>query len=180
VGRSPRPGGSHDGRERPTHLVIGRILGPHGVKGEVQVEILTDFPERFDLLKRVRLGEELHAVAVEGCRRRAGKALLKLEGYDSRETAGKLCGQLVQVPIDEAVPLGDDEYYLYEIEGLEARTAEGEYLGHIVEIIETGSNDVYVVRNGGREILIPALSDVVTKVDLKAGRIEVQLPKGLR
>jgi len=180
VGRSPRPGGSRDRPERPTHLVIGRILGPHGVEGEVKVEILTDFPERFDLLETVYLGEELEAVAVEGCRTRVGKALLKLEGCDSRDAAGKLCGQLVQVPIDEAVPLGDDEYYVYEIEGLEARTTEGEYLGHIVKVIETGANDVYVVRNGDQEILIPALSNVVIKVDLEAGRIEVQLPKGLR
>jgi len=180
VGRSPGLGGSRDRRESPTHLVIGRVLGPHGVKGEVQVEILTDFPERFDLLQRVYLGEELDAVAVEGCRTRGGKALLRLEGCDSRDEARKLCGQLVQVPVDEAVPLGEDEYYLHEIEGLEARTTEGEYLGHVVEVIETGSNDVYVVRNGRQEILIPALSDVVIKVDLEAGRIEVRLPEGLR
>jgi 16S rRNA processing protein RimM len=180
VGRSPALGGSRDRRESPTHLVIGRVLGAHGVKGEVQVEILTDFPERFDVLKMVYVGEELDPAAVEGCRRRRGKALLKLEGCDTRDDARKLCGQSVQVPVDQAVPLGEDEYYLHEIEGLEVRTTEGKHLGHVVEVIETGSNDVYVVRNGRQEILIPALSDVVTKVDLEAGLIEVQLPEGLR
>jgi 16S rRNA processing protein RimM len=180
VGRGSTAGDSGVRAERPTHLVIGRILGPHGVRGEVRVEILTDFSERFDLLKTVYVGEELDAMVVEGCRTRVGKALLKLKGCDSRDAVDKLRGRLVQVPIDEAVPLGEDEYYLYEVLGLEAHTVDGEYLGHVVEILDTGSNDVYIVRDGEKEILIPALSDVVTNVDLEAGRIEVQLPKGLR
>jgi 16S rRNA processing protein RimM len=166
--------------KRPTHLVIGRILGPHGVSGEVKVEVLTDFPERFEVLKTVYLGEELTAATVMACRMHGRRALLKLAGCGDREAAGRLRGQVIQVPTDEAMPLGDEEYYLYEIMGLEARTTEGEYLGRVVEIIDTGSNDVYVVRNGDQEILIPALSDVVTKVDLEEGRIEVQLLKGLR
>jgi 16S rRNA processing protein RimM len=166
--------------KRPAHLVIGRILGPHGMKGEVQVEILTDFPERFDGLETVYVGDELQAVDVVGCRTHGSRALLKLAGYESRETAAKLRGQLVQVPIEDAVLLENDEYYLYEIVGLEVRTTEGESLGRVAEVIETGSNDVYVVRDGDQEILIPALSDVVTRVDLDAGRIEVQLPRGLR
>jgi 16S rRNA processing protein RimM len=166
--------------KRPTHLVIGRVLGPHGTKGEVQLEILTDFPERFDVLRKVYLGDELQAVELEGCRRHGSGALLKLAGYESRDAAAKLRGQLVQVPIEDAVLLENDEYYLYEIVGLEVRTVEGERLGRVAEVIETGSNDVYVVRDGDREILIPALSDVVTKVDLDSGQIEVRLPRGLR
>ena len=166
--------------KRPTHLVIGRVLGPHGIKGEVQVEILTDFPERFDVLETAYLGEELQAVVVEGCRTRGRKALLKLAGCESRDAAGKLRGQLLQVPIEDAVPLEDGEYYLFEIVGLEVETIEGEFLGHVAEVIDTGGNDVYVVRDGDQEILIPALADVVTKVDLDASRIEVRLPKGLR
>jgi 16S rRNA processing protein RimM len=172
--------GSLVSAKRPTHLVIGRILGSHGVEGEVLVEILTDFPERFSLLKTVYLGEELNAAAVMRCRMHGRRALLKFAGYEDRDVAGRLRGQLVQVPIDEAVPLGEQEYYLYEILGLEARTTEGEHLGRIVEIIDTGSNDVYVVRDGDQEVLIPALSDVVTKVDLEEGCIEVRLLKGLR
>jgi 16S rRNA processing protein RimM len=166
--------------KRPTHLVIGRILGPHGIKGEVEVEILTDFPERFDVLETAYLGEELQAVRLEGCRTHGSRALLKLAGYESRDAAAKLCGLLLQVPIEDAVRLEDDEYYIYEIVGLEVTTTEGERLGRVAEVIETGSNDVYVVRDGDQEILIPALSDVVTGVDLDAGRIEVRLPKGLR
>ena len=165
---------------RPTHLVIGRILSPHGLSGEVEVQILTDFPERFSLLKTVLLGEQYTPVVLEGHRMHRARILLKFAGCDSREDADELRGQLIHVPIDEAMPLGEDEYYLYEIVGLEVWTAEGECLGWVEEVIETGGNDVYVVRDGEKEILIPALSDVVLNVDLEKGRMEVRLMKGLR
>ena len=165
---------------RPTHLAIGRILSPHGTKGELTVEILTDFPDRFKLLKTVYLGDHHTPTVLEGHRMHGRRVLLKLAGYDNRDDAGRLRGQLVQVPIDNAIPLEDDEYYLYEILGLDVVTTEGEYLGRIEEIVDTGSNDVYVVKDGDQEILIPAISDVVLNVDLDEGRVEVRLMKGLR
>lgn len=168
------------GRAGPSHLVVGRILGPHGLKGEVKVEILTDFPERFGLLETVYLGEELSPVVIEGQRFNKNRIILKLPGCDDREGAGKLRGQFIHVPVEEAMPLGDGEYYLYEILGLEVWTEEGEYLGCVEDILFTGSNDVYVVKNGDREVLIPALSDVVTEVDTDRGRLTVRLMEGLR
>jgi 16S rRNA processing protein RimM len=165
---------------RPAHLVIGRILGPHGLGGEVKVEILTDFPERYSLLKTVLVGEQCTPVVLEGHRMHGARILLKLAGCENREDADELRGQLIRVPIDEAMPLEENEYYLHEIVGLEVWTAEEEYLGCVEEVIETGGNDVYVVRDGEREILIPALSDVVLDVDLDEGRMEVRLMKGLR
>jgi 16S rRNA processing protein RimM len=165
---------------QPTHLAIGRILSAHGTRGELAVEILTDFPDRFSLLKTVYLGEQLIPTILEGHRTHGGRVLLKLAGCENRDDAHKLRGQLIQVPIQEAMPLDDDEYYVHEIVGLDVVTTEGEYLGRIEEIVDTGSNDVYVVRRGGREILIPALSEVVLDVDLEEGRVEVRLMKGLR
>jgi 16S rRNA processing protein RimM len=155
-------------------------LKPHGLAGEVDVQILTDFPDRFDMLKTVYLGERYAPAVLESQRRHGRRILLKFEGCDDREEAEKLRGELIYVPVDEAVPLEEDEYYLHEIVGLQAWTTEGEYLGRIEEVIDTGSNDVYVVRDGVRETLIPALSDVVLSIDIKQGRIEVQLMKGLR
>ena len=165
---------------RPSHLVVGRILRPHGMRGEVEAEILTDYPDRFSLLKTVYLGEDHAPVALEGHRFHGRRILLKLAGCDHRDEADKYRGDLIYVPLDEAIPLGEDEYYLFEIVGLETWTTEGEYLGRLEEVIETGSNDVYVVRDGEREVLIPALSDVILDVDLDAGRMEVRLMKGLR
>jgi len=166
--------------QRPTHLVVGRILRPHGMIGEVVAEILTDFPDRFSLLKTVYLGELHTPVTLEGYRMHGRRILLKLAGSDHRDQADRYRGNLIYVPIDDAIPLEEDRYYLYEIVGLETWTTEGEYLGRIEEVIHTGSNDVYVVKDGDREVLIPALSDVVLDVDVDAGRIEVRLMKGLR
>jgi 16S rRNA processing protein RimM len=132
------------------------------------------------VLETVYLGEELVPAVVEGRQLHARRAVLKLEGVDQRAEAEKLRGLLIQVPVDEAVPLDQGEYYLYQIVGLEVWTKEGEYLGRVAEVLETGSNDVYVVREGGREILIPALSDVVLEVDLEENRMEVHLMEGLR
>lgn len=155
-------------------------MKPHGLAGEVQVQILTDFPDRFDTLKTVYLGEHYTPAVLESQRRHGRRILLKFEGCEDREEADKLRGELIYVPVDEAVPLEEDEYYVHEIVGLQAWTTEGEYLGRIEEVIHTGSNDVYVVRDSVRETLIPALSDVVLKIDTEQGRIEVQLMKGLR
>jgi 16S rRNA processing protein RimM len=132
------------------------------------------------VLKTAYLGEELRPAVVEGRQLHGARAVLKLQGVDERAEAEKLRDLLIQVPVDEAVPLDEDQYYQYQIVGLEVWTQEGEYLGRVAEVLETGSNDVYVVRDGGQETLIPALSDVVLDVDLKENRMEVQLMKGLR
>jgi len=166
--------------QRPTHLAIGRVVKPHGLAGEVEVQILTDFPDRFDMLKTVFLGDDHTPAVLESQRRHGRLILLKFAGCDDPGEAEKLRRELIYVPVDEAVPLEEDEYYLHEIVGLQAWTTEGEYLGRVEEVIDTGSNDVYVVRDGARETLVPALSDVVLKIDTKRGRIEVQLMKGLR
>jgi 16S rRNA processing protein RimM len=107
---------TRDGSE-PHYLVIGRIVAPWGVRGEVKVAIETDFPERFKWLKRVYLGEKATSFALEGSRLHKGHALLKLGGCDDHDAAEKLRGQLVQIPVEEAMPLGEDEYYVYQIVG---------------------------------------------------------------
>ncbi len=175
-----REGPSPGRQNRPSHLVIGRILAPHGAKGEVQAEILTDFPDRFGLLQTLYLGEELDPVSVEGHRFHKHRVILKLAGCEDRNDVGALRGKLIYVPVEEAMPLEEDEYYLYQILGLEVWTTEGEFLGCVDEILFTGGNDVYIVRNGDEEVLIPAISDVVKEVDISKGRLTVQLMEGLR
>jgi 16S rRNA processing protein RimM len=166
-------------------LAIGQIAGAHGVRGELKVDVLTDDPQRFGLLERVLVGPddgEPVPYGVEGYRMHQQRVLLKLAGVDTREQAATLRGQLVQVPIDEAMPLEEGEYYEHQIVGLDVWTAEGERLGTIAEILYVPSNDVYVVQDTSRarrECLIPALSGVVLAVDLEAGRMTVELPPGL-
>jgi len=174
----PRKLPGEPAKPRP-YIIIGRVVRPWGTRGEVKVEIMTDFPHRFALLKRVYLGREAAPFALEGFKLHKGWAILKLAGCDDRTAAEKLRGKLVQIPMEEAMPLGEDEYYVYQIVGLTVWTTTGECLGQVTEVLSTGSNDVYVVRDGGREILIPAIEDVVKEIDLAKGRMVVELMEGL-
>lgn len=167
------------GRARPRYLVIGRVLRPWGTQGEVKVEIMTDFPDRFSLLRKVYLGPKAVPFNLERFRLHQGAALLKLEGCYDRTTAEKLCGQLVQIPLEEAMPLEEGEYYEHQIVGLAVWTVRGQYLGTVDEVIFTAANEVYVVRGEGREILIPAIEGVVLEIDLAQGRLIVELMDGL-
>jgi 16S rRNA processing protein RimM len=180
-----RGSGIHEEAPEPRFLAIGQVVGMHGVRGELKVEALTDDPLRFGQLDTVFIGPDGgNAVAwpVSGYRLHKGRILLKLGGLEDRSTAEAFRGLLVQVPAEESVPLEEDEYYEHEILGLEVWTRAGEYLGRIEEILYTGANEVYVVRDAKLdrgEILIPAIGDVVLAVDLEAGRMEIDLMEGL-
>ena len=164
----------------PQYLVIGQVLKPWGYRGDIKVQILTDFPKRLTKLKTVYLGTDARAIQVERARLHSGFATLKLAGYDTPEAAAKLRGQVVQIPASEAAPLPKGQYFQHQIIGLAVLTTEGEPLGTIKEIIETGANDVYVVQGAGpREILLPAIADVVQEIDLENHRMIVKLLPGL-
>jgi 16S rRNA processing protein RimM len=158
-------------------IAVGRVLTSWGVKGEVEVEVLTDFPDRFVP------DEELHikgrAVTVEECKWHRGRAILKLATIDSVEDSQQLRGQLLEVPQSRLHPLSQGEYYQFQLLGLEVWTTDGELLGRISRILPTGSNDVYVVPTTDGEVLIPAIEDVVKSVDLDGGRMTIEAVKGL-
>ena len=163
------------------YLAIGRISRAHGLRGEISMVVLTDFPERFDTTEWVYLGNQFQAdpYRVVGHRWHQKNILLTLEGVADRTQAEQLRGQYVQVPIDEATSLPEGVYYLYEMYGLDVVTTDGQSLGTIIDVIETGANDVYVVENQERQILLPAIADVIQTVDLDKGQIVVQLIDGL-
>jgi len=117
---------------------------------------------------------------VERARLVRGAVVLKLSDVASRDEADRLRGQTLYVPDSEAVPLDEGSYFWYQIIGLRVLTTDGEELGRIDEIIATGSNDVYVVRSGKQELLVPAIRDVVQRVDLERGIVTVELMEGLR
>ena len=172
-------GNTSERKGEPRFLVIGEILRPQGLKGEVKVRVLTDFPEHFGMLTTVYLGQALEPEIVEGTRFNNGYALIKFAGYDDRTAAESLRGALVQIPPEEAMPLEEDEYYLYQIVGLAAWTLQGEYLGRVREVLITGANDVFIVRGPKGEILLPAIEEVIQEIDLEAGRLTVMLMEGL-
>jgi 16S rRNA processing protein RimM len=169
-----------DGQTEPRYLAVGRIARPWGVRGELKVEILTEDPARFEWLETVYVGPRFTPYRLESSRQHLGAVLLKLAGCDDRNAAEALRGLVVQVPIKDALPLEEGEYWVHQILGLEVWTTEGELLGVVREVLETKANDVYVVQDRvGRQVLIPALKSVVLDINLEARRVLVALPEGL-
>jgi 16S rRNA processing protein RimM len=175
---SPASGG-------PAYLLIGEILRPHGVAGEVRMRVLTRYPERLPELETVYLGSKPDSgkniqFALQSVRMHQGYALLKLRGVDDRTQADRLRELFVMVSIEDAVPLEEDEYYLYQLIGLAVQTIEGEMLGTLTEVLETGANDVYIVDSPQYgEVLIPATDETIIQTDLESRIITVKLPEGL-
>lgn len=164
----------------PDFLAVGRVLRPHGVRGEVRVEIHTDFPERFALYKTLYLGPTHIPYALESHRFHQGRVLLKFRGIDDRNMAEGLRTQWVSIAAQDAAPLKQGEMYLHQMLHLQVVTAEGEALGQVSEIIETGANPVYVVRGQAGDILIPDTEEVILHVDLETRTVTVRLIEGLR
>jgi 16S rRNA processing protein RimM len=165
-------------------MAVGCIVGLHGLAGELKVELHTDFPERFAPGAHLRLGEALLEYVIVASRMHKTHLLLKLNGITRREQAEVLRGQWLFVPEEDALALEEGAYWVHEIIGLEVETEEGRHLGDISDVIFTGANEVYVVRtpptvNRGKELLLPAIEQVVRNVDLPSGRMVVHLLPGL-
>ena len=174
-----------EGGQNPRFLIIGQIRKPHGVRGELRLSCHTDLPERFDWLERVYLSRQAEddnpqSAEIDSVRYGDQDIFLKLKGYDTRTSVEALRQYWVKIPIAEAIPLDEDEYYSYELINLDVFTAEGEFLGKIHSIIETGANDVWVVRKeDSAEKLIPNIPDVVQEIDLTAKRATITVLPGL-
>ena len=163
-------------------MAVGRILGPWGLQGDLKVEPLTDFPERFKDLGRVYLvspaGKEI-VCEVKSVRYAGESPLIVFNGYDSPEKLRELNGWLVKVPQEELVPPPEGRYYWHELIGMEVLSEGGEMLGSIVDIFETGSNDVYVMKRGKQEVYLPATKEVIKRIDRKAKQMVIHLMDGL-
>lgn len=182
---SGNEGGSGGARlPEPRFLAVGRVSRPHGVRGELRVVLLTDYPGRlgqhaYFYLASPDSPEMVRRYPVEKLRRHKEVLLLKLGGCDDRNGAEELRGQLVQIPTEEAVPLEEGEYYDFQLIGVNVEAESGESLGQVVEVLKTGANDVYVVRGSWGEVLLPAVKDVVLKLDIEARQMVVNLLPGL-
>lgn len=156
-------------------ITIGKIVAPHGVRGDVRVIPLTDFPERFTGLKKVLL-EDGKALTVEESRPNKQQYLLKFSGFNDRNAVEALRGKLLKVTREDLVALPAGHYYVFDIIGLDVFDEDGVFLGVVKDILATGANDVYIAeKEGGQPILIPAVKDVVKAIDLPGKRIIVKL-----
>lgn len=166
-------------RQKKAYLAVGHVMGAHGVRGEIKIKSLTDFPERFAPGARVFVEGETFQREIVSTRAHKGALLIKFAGLSDRNAVEALKGKYLLVARENAMPLDEDEYYEDELVGLRVESVEGEYLGILAEIIWTGANEVYIVRGDQGEVLIPAIADVVQEVDLDAGLMRVTLLPGL-
>ncbi|MCE2490495.1 MAG: 16S rRNA processing protein RimM [Anaerolineae bacterium] len=181
----PAPASGPEEKSGPSFLLLGLILRPHGLRGELRVRLLTDYPERIGNLPQVYLASDLEAQdarawRVEHMRMHQQYGLLKLQGVNDRNEAELLRELNVLVAIEDAVPLEEGELYLHQLIGLRVITAEGCELGTIRDIIETGANDVYIVNSPELgEILFPATAETILEISIADGQLRVQVPDGL-
>jgi len=155
--------------------VVGAILAPHGLRGEFKLRLQTDDPEHLLTLKRLYLGDETAPRTVLSARMHQGNALLRLQGISSPETVERLRGTALSIRASDARPLAPNEYFLFQIIGLEVFTEAGERLGKVTDLMETGANDVLVVTpDEGADILLPSHPDVVLSMDPAAGKVVVR------
>jgi len=162
------------------YLAVGRVLKPQGIKGEIKVEPLTHSLERFEALEKVYSDiPSKRQLNILNCRLHKGYPILKLEGIDDVDQARSLAGSYLKIPSTWREELPVDSYYIYDLVGLEVFTGDGKHLGELKEVMTLPGNDVFLVQGEGRELLIPALKQVVKKVDLEEKRLVVELLPGL-
>lgn len=169
----------------PKFLLLGQITRPHGVKGELRMRVMTDYPERIAKLRAIYTSPDPESTdpterAVHSVRMHQDYALLTLRDVIDRNGADTMRDLFVLVDIRDAVPLDDDEVYLFQLIGMTVITETGEVIGTLTEVLETGANDVYVV-NGERygEVLIPVIDDAVISTDTDTNQVTVRIPEGL-
>lgn len=163
-------------------LRVGVISSTHGVRGEVKVFPTTDDPNRFKDLKTVTLdtGKELLPLTIQSVKFFKRMVILKFKEYDNINDIEPYKGRDLLIHRDQAVPLNEGEYFITDLVGLDVITDEGEPLGKLSEVLQTGANDVYVVkRSSGKDVLIPAIKSCILNVDLDAGQMKVHLLDGL-
>ncbi len=161
---------------------IGQIVNTFGIKGMVKVVPYTDDINRFDNLKQVYviIKNTKKLYDIENVKYHKNMVLLKLKGIENPEEAEKLRNAILKVERKDAAPLEEGRFYIADLIGMDVYTEEGKLLGVLQDIFNTGSNDIYVVKNEiGKQILLPAIADVIKEISLEKNKILVHLMEGL-
>ncbi len=163
-------------------LRIGVITKTHGIAGEVKVYPTTDDVKRFELLKEVILsnGKERQVIDIQSVKYFKELVILKFKGINNINDVEKYVRYDILIDRKDALPLGENENYICDLIDLEVFTDEGERLGVLTDVLQTGANDVYAVTmDDGKEVLLPAIKDCILDVNLEEGKVTVHLMKGL-
>lgn len=160
-------------------IVVGKLVAPFGTSGEIKVIVLTEFPERLDAGKDIRVrdanGSE-RKFHIDRSRDHKTGRVLKLQNVDSREDAESLRACEIVIAPEELNPLADGSYYVFELIGLRVVSEDGREWGKVADVLQAGANDVYITTTG---LCVPALKDVVAKIDLESGEMLIRAYPGL-
>jgi len=171
------------GLEEPSSFItIARIVRTRGNRGEVLVDSLTDFPDRFDMLEEVWLEFEngrLQKIVLDFTWEHKGRRILKFAGFDTISSAETLIGCLVQIPEEQAVQLPEGSYFDHDLIGCSVEDSRGKYLGVVEDILRISGNNQLVVKGLDKEFLIPAVENICTRISIKKKQIIVDPPEGL-
>lgn len=162
-------------------LKLGVITSTHGLKGEVKVFPFTDL-DRFEELESLLLdtGREMLELEVEGVRYHKNQVIMKFAGFDDINDIEKYKGKELWIRREDAQELGEDEYYIGDLIGMEVVCEDGSYLGKLTDVLETGANDVYeVTLEDGKKVLLPAIKECILDVAVEENRMTIHLMKGL-
>lgn len=161
------------------YIRVGKIVNTHGVKGCMKILPLTDEMERFEELLYVFTEKDNMKREIKDVWYRKNIVYLTLENIDDMTAAESFKDTYISIFENQLRELPQDSYYVFDLEGMEVYSAEGEYLGNINEIYQTGANDVYEVVNSNKSFLIPAVKDVVKEVDVKSKKMVINVLEGL-
>lgn len=157
-------------------ITVGRIVAPHGVRGDLRILPDTDRPEIFKKLKSICIGSDTYRL--KSGRPHKNVYILHVDGVDDRNAAELLVGKQVTVPFSKLPPRKEGEYYYFQLTGLKVNDDAGRPVGTLTEVLETGANNVYVVTGeDGKEILLPAIPSCILAIDIDKGTMTVSLPE---
>ncbi|MGD9475543.1 MAG: ribosome maturation factor RimM [Eubacteriaceae bacterium] len=161
-------------------MIIGRVAGVHGIKGEVKVQPLTDDSQRFFDLHEIILEspKENINVMITACRIHKNSVLLQLDGIKTRNEAEALIGMSLLIDRDQAVSLNDDEYFVEDLKGMAVYNQQV-LLGELIDILQTGGVDVYMIKGENREYCVPARKIYFKQFDFENNRIEADIPQDI-
>ncbi|MFO8035813.1 MAG: ribosome maturation factor RimM [Anaerolineales bacterium] len=178
-GKDTSDPGSPSG-DTPEFVAVGKLRKPHGVRGEMVMTVVTDFPELLSPGQRVFVGEDYGPLTVRSVRWHRNDILIAFEGYDDRDQVGVYRNYYLFMRAEDLPALPEEEYYFHELIGLDVVSDTGQRLGTVKDILATGANDVYVVeRQGKKDILLPAIEEVILEIMPEEGIMKVHLLPGL-
>jgi len=163
-------------------VTVGKITRPYGTKGALRIKPLTDFPQRFQGLREIWVqppkGERVK-VEIVRVEQRRGWLILNLSGVSTRSQAQEMTNSYIEVAVEQSFPLEEGNYYIHDLLGLPIYTEGGRLVGHLEDVWKLPANDVWVLKTGCGQKLVPATKEIIKDVDLQRGKIVIHLIDGL-